>query len=101
MGIDKGVSGLVGRTPLIELVSLAKAEFTNPGGCQKDRAARYIVDEAESMGLLKPGSIIVEGTSGSTGISLSIVAASRGYKAHIVVPDDQAAEKIAMLRRFG
>jgi len=105
-----GFAGLVGDTPLIELKSLsqatgcrilAKAEFLNPGGCQKDRAALQIITAAESDGLLKPGGTIVEGTSGSTGISLSLAAAERGYRVHIVMPDDQAAEKVTLLRRFG
>merc|ERR1719265_3037579 len=73
----------------------------SPGGCQKDRVAQQIVEEAESQGLLQPGATIVEGTSGSTGISLTLAAAAKGYRTHIVMPDDQAAEKIALLRRFG
>ncbi|CAE8626501.1 unnamed protein product, partial [Polarella glacialis] len=80
---------------------LGKAEFLSPGGCQKDRVARQIIDEAEAAGLLKPGATIVEGTSGSTGISLCLAAAARGYKVHVVMPDDQAAEKVQLLRRFG
>lgn len=108
--VGAGFAGLVGRTPLVELPSLslatgcrivAKAEFMSPGGCQKDRVAHQIILEAESQGLLRPGATIVEGTSGSTGISLTLAAAARGYRTHIVMPDDQAAEKIALLRRFG
>lgn len=105
-----GFSGLVGNTPLIELRSLsqatgcrilAKAEFLNPGGCQKDRAALHIIAAAEHSGSLRPGGTIVEGTSGSTGISLSLAAAERGYSVHIVMPDDQASEKVALIERFG
>eukprot|EP00445_Apocalathium_hangoei_P027344 CAMPEP_0203922284 /NCGR_PEP_ID=MMETSP0359-20131031/62324_1 /ASSEMBLY_ACC=CAM_ASM_000338 /TAXON_ID=268821 /ORGANISM="Scrippsiella Hangoei, Strain SHTV-5" /LENGTH=1343 /DNA_ID=CAMNT_0050850125 /DNA_START=1 /DNA_END=4032 /DNA_ORIENTATION=+ len=105
-----GFMGLVGSTPLVELKRLsqalgcrilAKAEFVNPGGCQKDRVAQSIVEEAESSGLLRPGGTIVEGTSGSTGISLSLAAACKGYKVHIVMPDDQASEKVQLLKRFG
>lgn len=101
---------LVGGTPLVELRSLseatgcrvlAKAEFLSPGGCQKDRVARQILEEAEASGCLRPGGTIVEGTSGSTGISLCLAAAARGYRVHIVMPDDQAAEKVQLLRRFG
>eukprot|EP00746_Dinoflagellata_sp_MGD_P020722 gnl/MRDRNA2_/MRDRNA2_148320_c0_seq1.p1 gnl/MRDRNA2_/MRDRNA2_148320_c0~~gnl/MRDRNA2_/MRDRNA2_148320_c0_seq1.p1 ORF type:complete len:526 (+),score=98.94 gnl/MRDRNA2_/MRDRNA2_148320_c0_seq1:77-1579(+) len=105
-----GFAGLVGNTPLVELRSLsratgcriiAKAEFLNPGGCQKDRVAKRIVEEAEAAGFLRPGGTIVEGTSGSTGISLTLMAASRGLRSLVVMPDDQAAEKSAMLRQFG
>jgi len=109
-GPRAGFAGLVGNTPLIELKCLsvatgcrilAKAEFLNPGGCQKDRAALQIIAAAESSGLLRPGGTIVEGTSGSTGISLSLAAAEQGYQVHIVMPDDQATEKVTLLQRFG
>jgi len=79
----------------------AKAEFLSPGGCQKDRVAESIVSEAEASGRLRPGGTIVEGTSGSTGIALALAAAARGYRVHIVMPDDQSEEKVALLRRFG
>lgn len=106
----QGFAGLIGATPLVEIGSLsratgcrivAKAEFLNPGGCQKDRVAKRILEEAEAAGLLRPGGTVVEGTSGSTGISLSLMAASRGFRTLIVMPDDQAAEKYELLRQFG
>ncbi|KAL4108973.1 hypothetical protein PRIC1_000680 [Phytophthora ramorum] len=105
-----GFPGLVGNTPLVELTSLskatgcrilAKAEFLNPGGSSKDRVAKGIVEDAERRGLLKEGGTIVEGTSGSTGISLSLMARARGYRCVIVMPDDQAKEKSQLLEQFG
>ena len=101
---------LIGQTPLIELKSLskltsnriyAKCEFLNPGGSSKDRIAKQMVLEAEKSGHLKKGGTIVEGTAGSTGISLSLMAASRGYKCHIVMPNDAAKEKTDLLKKFG
>ncbi|RLN74968.1 hypothetical protein BBJ28_00009524, partial [Nothophytophthora sp. Chile5] len=103
-----GFAGLVGNTPLLELTSLskatgctilAKAEFLNPGGSSKDRVAKGIVEDAERRGLLKEGGTIIEGTSGSTGISLSLMA--RGPSCVIVMPDDQAKEKSMLLEKFG
>ena len=104
-----GFAGLVGETKLVELRCLSvsnckifgKAEFLSPGGCQKDRVARQIIDEAVTRGALLKGGTIVEGTSGSTGISLCLAAAALGYKVHVVMPDDQAGEKAELLRRFG
>jgi cysteine synthase len=105
-----GFSGAVGNTPLIELRELSrqlgcrvlgKAEFLNPGGSVKDRAARGIVDDAEARGMLQPGGTIVEGTAGNTGIALALVANERGYQSVIVVPDDQSREKIELLRAYG
>ena len=105
-----GFSGAVGATPLIELRELSrelgrrvfgKAEFLNPGGSVKDRAARGIVNDAESRGMLLPGGTIVEGTAGNTGIALALVANERGYRTVIVVPDDQSQEKIDLLRAYG
>ncbi|KAE8895852.1 Cysteine synthase 2 [Phytophthora fragariae] len=105
-----GFPGLVGNTPMVELTSLskatgctilAKAEFLNPGGSSKDRVAKGIVEDAERRGLLKEGGTIVEGTSGSTGISLSLMARARGYRCVIVMPDDQAKEKSQLLEQFG
>ena len=78
-----------------------KAEFLNPGGSVKDRAARGIVDDAEARGALQPGGTIVEGTAGNTGIALALVANERGYKSVIVVPGDQSREKIELLRAYG
>ncbi len=105
-----GLSGTIGNTPLIELrelsrrlerTILAKAEFLNPGGSVKDRAARGIVDDAEATGALRTGGTIVEGTAGNTGIALALIANERGYKSVIVVPADQSQEKIDLLRAYG
>jgi cysteine synthase len=105
-----GFSGAVGNTPLIELRELSrqlgrrvlgKAEFLNPGGSVKDRAAHGIVDDAETRGVLQPGGTVVEGTAGNTGIALALVANERGYQSVIVVPDDQSREKIELLRAYG
>jgi cysteine synthase A len=110
VSVSNGFSAAIGNTPLIELPKLSaaldrrilgKAEFLNPGGSVKDRAARGIVDDAEATGRLKPGGTIVEGTAGNTGIALALLANARGYKAIIVVPDDQSPEKIALLETFG
>ncbi|KAJ7665737.1 PALP-domain-containing protein [Mycena rosella] len=107
-----GITGLIGNTPLVRIPSLsdalgveilAKAEFLNPGGSVKDRVAVRMIDDAERQGLLHPhtGSRIFEGTSGSTGISLAMVAHARGYDATIITPDDMAAEKLHALRSLG
>ena len=107
------VSGLfcaVGNTPLININSLSretgcevygKAEFMTPGGSVKDRAALYIVLDAEKKGLIKPGGTIVEGTAGNTGIGLAHVCRARGYKCVIYMPNTQSAEKINLLRMLG
>jgi cysteine synthase A len=106
----RGFSATIGNTPLVELPKLSaaigrrifgKAEFLNPGGSVKDRAARGIIDDAEATGRLQPGGTIVEGTAGNTGIALALLANARGYKAIIVVPDDQSPEKIALLQTIG
>jgi cysteine synthase A len=100
----------VGNTPLIKLRKaseltgcniLGKAEFMNPGGSVKDRAAKAIVLDAEARGLLRPGGVIVEGTAGNTGIGLALVANSLGYRTVIVIPDTQSQEKKDMLRLCG
>jgi cysteine synthase A len=100
----------VGNTPLIRLrgVSeetgceiLGKAEFMNPGGSVKDRAARGIIEDAEARGTLKPGGIVVEGTAGNTGIGLAHVCNERGYRCVIVMPDNQSAEKYKLLEMLG
>jgi cysteine synthase A len=110
MTIQNGFSGSVGNTPLIRLASfsaetgceiLGKAEFLNPGGSVKDRAARAIVDDAEQRGTLKPGGTVVEGTAGNTGIGLAHVCNARGYRCVIVMPDNQSQEKYQLIEALG
>jgi cysteine synthase A len=110
MPIDDGFAGTIGNTPLIRLPKLSaaidrevlgKAEFLNPGGSVKDRAARGIIGDFERRGLLQPGGTVVEGTAGNTGIGLTLVGNARGYRSVIVMPDDQAPEKYELLRTFG
>src|ERR1700754_662527 len=105
-----GVDGYVGNTPLIRLRRLSeltgceilgKAEFMNPGGSVKDRAALGIIMDAEGRGLLKPGATIVEGTAGNTGIGLTVIGRAKGYRTVIVIPETQSQEKIALLRTLG
>jgi cysteine synthase A len=109
-GIADGLAGAIGNTPLIRLkraseatgcTILGKAEFMNPGGSVKDRAALAIITDAEERGLLKPGGTLVEGTAGNTGIGLTLVANARGYRSVIVMPETQSAEKIDFLRMIG
>jgi cysteine synthase A len=110
MNIRDGFIGTVGNTPLIKLrraseetgcTILGKAEFLNPGGSVKDRAALYIVKDAEERGLLRAGGVIVEGTAGNTGIGLALVGNARGYRTVIVMPETQSQEKKDMLRLCG
>lgn len=110
MDIRNGFIDSIGNTPLIRLNTvseatgceiLGKAEFMNPGGSVKDRAALAIVKDAEAKGLLRPGGVIVEGTAGNTGIGLALVANARGYKTVIVIPETQTQEKKDMLRLCG
>ncbi|MSQ18468.1 MAG: cysteine synthase A [Betaproteobacteria bacterium] len=110
MTIRKGFLDTVGNTPLIRLSRLSdqtgceilgKAEFLNPGGSVKDRAALAIVLDAEKRGVLRPGGVIVEGTAGNTGIGLALVANARGYRTVIVIPDTQSQEKKDTLRLSG
>ncbi|MGL5510415.1 MAG: cysteine synthase A [Microcoleaceae cyanobacterium] len=110
MDIKNGFVGAVGNTPLIRLNSfsdetgceiLGKAEFMNPGGSVKDRAALYIIEDAEKKGLLKPGGTVVEGTAGNTGIGLAHICNAKGYKCLIVIPETQSVEKIETLRTLG
>jgi cysteine synthase A len=104
------LSEAIGNTPLIRLrraseatgcTILGKAEFMNPGGSVKDRAALAIITDAERRGTLKPGGVIVEGTAGNTGIGIALVGQSRGYRAVIVMPETQSQEKIDFLRMIG
>ncbi len=110
MGIRDGFLETIGNTPLIRLKLaseatgcniLGKAEFTNPGSSVKDRAALYIVRDAEEKGELRPGGVIVEGTAGNTGIGLVLVGNALGYRSVIVIPDTQSQEKKDMLRLCG
>ncbi len=108
--IAEDLAGAIGNTPLIKLrgasaatgcTILGKAEFMNPGGSVKDRAALAIITDAERRGALKPGGVIVEGTAGNTGIGLTLVGNARGYRSIIVMPDTQSREKIEFLRMIG
>ncbi|HEV2546983.1 MAG TPA: cysteine synthase A [Stellaceae bacterium] len=110
MQIRDGFLETIGNTPLIRLrraseltgcTILGKAEFLNPGGSVKDRAALFIVRDAEERGLLQPGGVIVEGTAGNTGIGLALVGNARGYRTVIVMPETQSQEKKDMLRLCG
>jgi len=110
MALCDGFIGAVGDTPLIRLRRLSeetgceilgKAEFMNPGGSVKDRAAKRIVQDAEQRGVLQPGGTVVEGTAGNTGIGLAHVCNARGYRCVIVMPDNQAAEKYQIIEALG
>jgi cysteine synthase A len=109
-GVRDGFRDAIGNTPLIRLREVSentgcdiygKAEFLNPGGSVKDRAALYIIQDAENKGLLKAGGVIVEGTAGNTGIGLALVGCASGYRTIIVIPETQAQEKKDMLRLAG
>ena len=110
--IYTSVSQLIGRTPLLELARverdeglearlLAKLEYFNPAGSVKDRVALEMIDDAERRGLLKPGSVIIEPTSGNTGIGLAAVAAARGYRTIIVMPETMSAERRQLMAAYG
>ncbi len=108
--IAKNVSQLVGNTPLVELGKLtkgiqarviAKCEFFNPGSSVKDRIGVAMIEDAERFGKLKPGNIIVEPTSGNTGVALAMVAASKGYKCILTMPDTMSVERRDLLAAFG
>src|SRR3954462_12043946 len=110
MTIASSVLDTIGNTPLIRLKRaseatgceiLGKAEFLNPGSSVKDRAALFIIEDAERKGLLRPGGVVVEGTAGNTGIGLALVGNARGYRTVIVIPDTQSQEKKDMLRLAG
>ena len=103
---------LIGNTPLLELTHmeetpginariLAKLEFLNPGGSVKDRVAKAMLDDAEAKGVLKPGAVIIEPTSGNTGIGLALVAARRGYRTVIVMPETMSEERRTLMKAFG
>jgi cysteine synthase A len=110
MDVREGFIGSIGNTPLIRLARLSaetgceilgKAEFLNPGGSVKDRAALYIIQDAERRGALRPGGTVVEGTAGNTGIGLAHICAARGYRCVIVIPETQSQEKMDLLRVLG
>ena len=112
MKIYKKATELIGNTPLLELGNyekahgleatiLAKLEYLNPAGSVKDRIARAMLDDAERRGLLKPGSVIIEPTSGNTGIGLAAVAATRGYRIILTMPETMSVERRSLLRAYG
>ncbi len=110
MPIQANVIDAIGHTPLIRLKAasdatgceiLGKAEFMNPGGSVKDRAALAIINDAAARGALRPGGVVVEGTAGNTGIGLGMVASALGFRTVIVIPDTQSQEKKDLLRMFG
>src|ERR671911_2404030 len=110
MSVHHGIVDAIGNTPLIRLRRASeetgceiwgKAEFMNPGQSVKDRAALFIVRDAERRGRLKPGGVIVEGTAGNTGIGLALVGNALGYRTVIVMPETQSQEKKDMLRLIG
>ncbi len=110
--IYENAEALIGNTPLLSLGKIkehlglkaeifAKLEFMNPAGSTKDRAALYMIEDAEKKGLLSKGSVIIEPTSGNTGIGIAAVAATRGYKAIIVMPSNMSEERIKLMRAYG
>ncbi|BCG04540.1 cysteine synthase A (plasmid) [Paraburkholderia sp. PGU19] len=110
MNVQDGFTGCIGNTPLIRLAKLSaetgceilgKAEFLNPGGSVKDRAALYIIQDAERRGVLNAGGTVVEGTAGNTGIGLAHICAARGYRCVIIIPETQSQEKMDLLRVLG
>ena len=112
MRVYTSAEQLIGGTPLLELTHiekeealqarlLAKLEYLNPAGSAKDRAAKAMLDDGEARGLLKPGSVIIEPTSGNTGIGLASVAAARGYRVMIVMPDTMSVERRQLMRAYG
>ena len=112
MKIYEQITDLIGSTPLVKLKNysanreleatvLAKVEFFNPAGSVKDRIAKAMLDDAEAKGLLKPDSVIIEPTSGNTGIGLASVAASRGYKIILTMPETMSVERRNLLKAYG
>jgi len=112
MKIYKTITDLVGRTPLLELSNferinglgakvLAKLEYFNPAGSVKDRIGKAMIDDAEARGVLKPGAVIIEPTSGNTGIGLACVAASRGYRIILTMPETMSVERRNLLKAYG
>lgn len=112
MKIYQTITDLIGKTPLLELVNIEKAynleakiiaklEYFNPAGSVKDRVAKAMIDDAEAKGLLKAGSVIIEPTSGNTGIGLASVAAARGYRLIITMPETMSIERRNLMRAYG
>ena len=112
MNVFTSVDQLIGRTPLLKLSGteraeglhanlFAKLEYLNPAGSVKDRIAKAMIDDAERRGILKPGAVIIEPTSGNTGIGIASVAAARGYRAVIVMPETMSAERRSLMRAYG
>ena len=110
--IKKSASELIGRTPLVELCNyekrhkaaasiIAKLEYFNPAGSVKDRAALYMIQDAEASGMLKPGATIIEPTSGNTGIGIASIAAMRGYRAILTMPETMSVERRNLLKAYG
>ena len=110
--VFKSADQLIGGTPLLELTHiekefglkakiLAKLEYFNPAGSVKDRVAKAMIDDAEQKGLLKKGSVIIEPTSGNTGIGLASVAAARGYRIIIVMPETMSVERRQIMKAYG
>ena len=110
--IAKGIEELIGNTPLMEIMQiekelklkarvLAKLEYMNPAGSVKDRAAKYIIEDAEEKGLLKEGAVIIEPTSGNTGIGLASLAAVRGYRLILTMPETMSVERRNILKAYG
>lgn len=110
--IVQGITSLIGHTPLMEVGNiekelslqarvLVKLEYLNPAGSVKDRAALYMIEDAEAKGLLKEGSVIIEPTSGNTGIGLAAIAASRGYRMILTMPDTMSVERRQLLKAYG
>lgn len=112
MKVYKSVGNLIGRTPLLRLGAIedalglygrvtAKLECFNPGGSAKDRVAKYIIDEAEASGRLKAGGVVIEPTSGNTGIGIASICAMRGYRAIIVMPENMSTERKKIIAAYG
>lgn len=109
--INDNLLQLIGRTPLVRLAKvfqddygtqvIAKVEAFNPGGSVKDRAARYMIEEAERRGALKPGGTIIEPTSGNTGIGMSWIAAIKGYRVILTMPETMSVERRSLLKAYG